>query len=65
MLARKPPTRKHPTPLPAPRAEQITQTFTIGMGFMVVWEIIAVLLAVALFIFVEAGNYLQATPVQT
>lgn len=44
---------------------QITQTFTIGTGFMVVWEIIAVLLAGLLFVFFEFGNYVQATPIVT
>jgi len=44
---------------------QITQTFTIGTGFMVMWEILAILLAVSLFVFFEFGNYVQATPVQS
>jgi hypothetical protein len=44
---------------------QITQTFTIGTGFMVVWQIVAVLLTALLYVFFEFGNFVQATPIMT
>ena len=36
----------------------------IGLGFMYVWMILAVLLAAGLYVLFELGNFVQATPVQ-